>query len=159
MNAEVVRNEKLVSFSYSILNTKGELVERNDLPTSYLHGRENDIFPQVVEALEGKTAGDEVSVQLSAEEAFGSHDPNLTFTDDIENSPPELRYIGAELEAKNDKGEIRQFRVTRIEEGKITVDANHPLAGEAITFKVTIVEVRDPTAEEFANPVPRPLVH
>jgi FKBP-type peptidyl-prolyl cis-trans isomerase SlyD len=127
------------------------VVEHNDLPITYIHGQPTEIFHQVVEALEGHRRGDEISVDLQPEDAFGAHDPNLTFTDDIDNAPPELRYVGAELEAQNDSGDIRQFRVTRIEEGKITVDANHPLAGEAITFCVKVLEVRDPTSQELAG--------
>jgi FKBP-type peptidyl-prolyl cis-trans isomerase SlyD len=103
----------------------------------------------VMEALEGCRPGDEVCVELSPEEAFGDNDPNLTFTDDIVNAPPEVHYVGAEVEAQNEYGETRQFRVTRIEDGKITVDANHPLAGQTLTFRVTVREVRDPTSGEM----------
>jgi FKBP-type peptidyl-prolyl cis-trans isomerase SlyD len=158
MNTEIVRKDKLVSFSYSILNVSGQVVEHNDLPISYIHGRETEIFPQVIAALEGHVAGDEVTIELKPEDAFGARDPNLTFSDDIQNAPPEVHFVGAEIEAQNDRGEIRQFRVIGIDNGRITVDANHPLAGEVVIFRVTVKEVRDPQPHELGADAP-PSLH
>ncbi|KAA3632356.1 MAG: peptidylprolyl isomerase [Proteobacteria bacterium] len=153
MSADTVRCGKLVSFSYSIINAKGVVVENSDQPITYRHGSATEVFPQVVEALEGCAVGDEVTVRLAPAQAYGDTDPDLTFTDDIDNAPPEARYVGAEVEAENDRGEVKQFRVTRIGDGKITADANHPLAGETVTFRVAVAEVRDPTpAEATGNP-------
>ncbi len=90
-----------------------------------------------------------MTVKLAAAEAFGPHDPGLKFTDDIKNSPPEIRFIGGEMDAEDGSRNILHFRVTKIEDGKITIDANHILAGQDLTFVVTITEVRDPTAEEI----------
>jgi FKBP-type peptidyl-prolyl cis-trans isomerase SlyD len=95
--------------------------------------------------------GDVVELQLPAEAAFGHHDPNLTFTDDLANVPPEFRHLGAEVQMQNDAGDIKSFYVTRIEGGRLTVDGNHPLAGKALHVKVTVREVRDPTPAELAQ--------
>jgi FKBP-type peptidyl-prolyl cis-trans isomerase SlyD len=59
--------------------------------------------------------------------------------------PPELRRLGASLEAQNASGEMLTFVVKRIENGKLTVDANHPLAGQTVKFRVTVRDVRDAT--------------
>ena len=53
----------------------------------------------------------------------------------------------------NDQGDSRKFTVTRIEDGKLTVDGNHPMAGKAITFHIKVIEIRDATPEEIANGV------
>ena len=63
--------------------------------------------------------------------------------------PPELRYPGASLEVQNAKGEMLTFVVKHIENGKLTVDANHPLAGQTVKFRVTIRDVRDATPDEL----------
>lgn len=63
--------------------------------------------------------------------------------------PPELRRLGARLEAQNASGELLNFVVTHIENGKLTVDANHPLAGQTVKFRVTVRDVRDATADEL----------
>ena len=62
----------------------------------------------------------------------------------------------------NDAGESRKFTVSRIENGKLTVDGNHPLAGRTITFNITITDIRDASPEEVANGVPpmeMPVLH
>ena len=151
MTDSIVAKNKVVSLIYAVRNQKGELFEYRDLPVSYVHGSGVDLFPKIEEALEGRAIGDRVVVQLSPAEAFGEHDPKLTFTDDIENAPPELRHIGAEFEAQNAKGESIMLTVTQIEGDKITVDANHPLAGQFITFEVTVQDIRDATPEELRD--------
>ena len=150
MNTVVAKN-KVVSLSYMLRNQKGDIFEIRDLPVSYVHGSGADLFPKIEQALEGRAVGERVSVQLTPADAFGEHDPKLTFTDDIENAPPELRRVGAESEAQNAKGESIVLTVTRIEGDKITVDANHPLAGQTISFEVTVQDIRDATPEEIRN--------
>ncbi len=150
MTAVVAKN-KVISLIYVVRNEKGEIFEYRDLPVSYVHGSGADLFPKIEQSLEGRAVGDRVSVQLSPAEAFGERDPKLTFTDDIENAPPELRRIGAEFEAQNAKGESIMLTVTRIEGDKITVDANHPLAGQTISFEVTVQDIRDATDEELRD--------
>jgi FKBP-type peptidyl-prolyl cis-trans isomerase SlyD len=150
MTAVVAKN-KVVSLIYVVRNEKGEIFEYRDLPVSYVHGSGTDLFPKIEQALEGRAVGDRVAVQLTPADAFGDRDPKLTFTDDIENAPPELRRVGAEFEAQNAKGESILLTVTRIEGDRITVDANHPLAGQNISFEVTVQDIRDATPEEIRN--------
>lgn len=148
MSQAVVAPNKIVAVTY-VLRTEAGVVEVRDLPVSYLHGAASDLFPKVEQALEGKSVGERVSVTLTAEEGFGAHDPKLTFTDDLENAPPELRQVGMEFEAQNARGEAMLLKVTHVADGKITVDANHPLAGRTVTFDVTVQDIRDATPEEL----------
>ncbi|MGI9318896.1 MAG: FKBP-type peptidyl-prolyl cis-trans isomerase [bacterium] len=148
---ETIKNGKLVSISYLIRNTAGEIVEYSDLPVNYIHGSSNDLFDSIEDALEGRVAGEEVTVSLSSDQAFGPHDPTLTFTDDIENVPSEVRYVDAELDAENASGNVLRLRVTKIGNGKITIDANPALAGMDLEFVVTVNSVRTPTEQEFAE--------
>jgi FKBP-type peptidyl-prolyl cis-trans isomerase SlyD len=53
----------------------------------------------------------------------------------------------------NDQGDSRKFTVTRIADGKLTVDGNHPMAGKIITFRIKVIDIRDATPEEIANGV------
>lgn len=149
MTAEAVRHGKLVSLTYTLINQRGEVFEQTDVPVSYLYGMDSGLFEKVEQALEGKSAGDKVEVTLNPEEGFGVRDPGLTFTDDLDNVPTELRHVGAQLEARNASGETLNFTVTHITDNKLTVDGNHPLAGQTVRFRVTIQDVRTPTAEEL----------
>ena len=149
MSKLVVKKDKVVSLTYALRNERDEIVEYSDMPVSYVHGGSGDLFPEIEQALEGCAIGDKVTVSLAPAQAFGAHKPELTFTDDIDNVPTELRRSGAQLEAENDKGETLTFVVTRIDNGKLTIDANHPLAGQHVTFIVTVNDIRDATPEEI----------
>jgi FKBP-type peptidyl-prolyl cis-trans isomerase SlyD len=162
MTEPTVAANKVVSVTYSIIDESGEVLEQSDLPVDYLHGSENGLFMKVEEALEGKAAGDSVEVTLTPEEGFGQRDPTLTYSDKIENVPPEYRKLGAEAEFRNEQGGSIKMVVTHVDNGTITLDGNHPFAGKSLTFHVKIVGVRDATAEELesgVNPQQRPTLH
>jgi len=150
---EQISKNKYVSLTYTISDEKGEILERIDLPINYLHGRDSQVIEKIEKKLEGCTTGDEISVTLSPEEGFGEYQEELTFTDDIDNVPAQFHHIGAEVEFQNDRGESKVFLVSKIEDGKLTVDGNHPFAGKTITYNITVNEVRDATPEELANGV------
>ena len=149
--SDQIQQDKFVSLTYTITDENNEILEHTDTPINYIHGRDSEVIEKIEIALEGCHAGDKISVDISPDEGFGEHQPELTFTDDLDNVPPEFRHIGAEVEFKNDKGETRIFHVTSIEGGKLTVDGNHPFAGKTVTYNITIATVRDATAEELTN--------
>jgi FKBP-type peptidyl-prolyl cis-trans isomerase SlyD len=117
------------------------------------------MFPDVEHALDGCELGDSVEVVLPPEKAFGFHDPEMTFTDAIENVPPQFRHVGAEVQMQNERGETRSFFVSRIEGDKLTVDGNHPFAGKTLTYAVTVADIRDATEEEKRQGMSRPIMH
>jgi FKBP-type peptidyl-prolyl cis-trans isomerase SlyD len=151
MAAQTISRHKAVYVTYSIIDPQGNVFERYDVPIGYVQGADSGIFEKVEKALEGHVAGDRVEVVLSPEEGFGPHHPELTFTDDLDNVPPQYRFVGAEVEFENEQGEAMLFKVSKIENGKLTIDANHPMAGQTVTFVVDVVSVRDATKEEIAN--------
>ena len=153
MSNTTIKKDKFVSLTYTITDTSGEVLERIDLPIQYVHGRDSQVIEKIENALDGKQQGDELSVSLSAEEGFGEHQQELTFTDDVENVPAQFHQIGAEVEFQNDQGETKIFRVVKIEDCKLTVDGNHPFAGKTITYNIKVNEVRDATPEELSNGV------
>lgn len=145
---------KVVSFTYEIRDQDGVLQERPDVPVTYLHGGRGDIFDQVAAALEGRAVGDYVEVTLAPEEAFGHREPGLLFSDDLENAPPDVRRLGAEVEMTSERGEKKTFVVSRIADGRITLDGNHPLAGKTLTFQVTVTGIRDASGDEVMRGAP-----
>jgi FKBP-type peptidyl-prolyl cis-trans isomerase SlyD len=155
----LVTKDKIVSLTYTLRDGHGEIFEHTDVPISYLHGSGEGLFEKIESALEGLEVGDSIDVELSPGEGFGEHDPALTFTDDIAHVPPEYRHIGAEVEAENERGEAVRFVVTAIADGKLTVDANHPLAGQTVRFAVTVQAIRDATPEERRLGQPAAAVH
>jgi len=148
MSEAKVEKQKVVTFTYVILDENGAIQEQSDLPTSYIHGVDGKMFKKVEAEMEGKQVGDVIEVTLAPKDAFGERDPNLTYTDSIENVPPEFQQLGAEAMFRNDEGESVTMTVVKIEDNQITLDGNHPYAGRQMTFKITIKDIRDASLEE-----------
>jgi len=148
-----VEENKVVSVTYYIEDDSGETVERIDIPVSFLYGEKSGLFKKVNEAIKGMQIGDEAAVELEPENGFGVINPDLTFTDQIENVPAEYQQVGAEAEFSNESGETRKFVVTHIDAGTVTLDGNHPFAGKTMTFHIKITDVREPTSDELKNGV------
>ena len=99
------------------------------------------------------TKAAKVDVLLTPDDAFGDYEAELVraepmdvFPDDVEMS------IGMVFEADDpDTGDVLLFRVTDIADGKVMVDANHPLAGQTIRFIATVTDVKVASAEEISH--------
>ena len=94
------------------------------------------------QAVEGMSVGESKSVRLEPEEAYGPHHEQLVqqvsrdaLPDDID--PKE----GMALQSSSPDGQVTQLTVTAVTEKSITVDANHPLAGRALSFDIELVEI------------------
>jgi FKBP-type peptidyl-prolyl cis-trans isomerase 2 len=138
-----------VVLRYELFDREGELLESSEEsePMEYTHGAE-EIAPAIERALAGKQAGDKVKVTLPPEEAFGTVDPGLIVSVPRSEVPPELpltvgEYLPIELEdAPEDlAGEEIEFRIVEVGEEEVVLDANHPLAGETVTFALEVVSV------------------
>ncbi len=148
--SNTITTNKFVELTYRIIDqTNGEVIEQVEEPLGYVQGDNTLLFNQVTKELEGKSVGDEVEILLKAEDAFGPKLEELIFTDDINNVPLEYRFFGAAVTMQNDKGGTKDFIVSSIEDGKLTIDGNHPLAGKDIIFYVEVLSVRDATADEI----------
>ncbi|MCW8853518.1 MAG: FKBP-type peptidyl-prolyl cis-trans isomerase [Gammaproteobacteria bacterium] len=160
MSEQRVSRNKLVQFTYSISDDEGNVIEQVDLPVNYVHGASTmGLIESVERALNGCKEGDRIEVDVPPAEGFGEHDPDLTFADDIDNVPPQFRKVGTQVEMANDAGETKTFVVTKIEDGKLTLDGNHPLAGKTARFSVKVIAIRDATPEEIRNGADNPNVN
>ena len=151
MSEQRIVANKAVHFTYFIIDELGEQLEHSDIPIGYVHGANSPILAKIGESLGGHKVSDVIEITVSPEDGFGLYRPEMTFTDELDNVPPEFRQIGAEVEMKNDDGEVRQFRVSTIEDGELTLDGNHPLAGKTLTFTITVTEIRDASTEEIVS--------
>lgn len=135
--------------SYELFDLAGEVLETSEEgePMEYTHGAE-EIAPALERALAGKQEGDKVRVTLPPEEAFGAIDPGLIVSVPRTEIPPEFQlsvgeYLPIELEdAPEDLGDEEvEFRIVEVGETEVVLDANHPLAGETVTFALQVVSV------------------
>jgi FKBP-type peptidyl-prolyl cis-trans isomerase SlyD len=146
-----ITQDTAVSLNYSMFDKDNQLIDKNVDPIVYLHGGYDNILPPVEAALEGHGVGDTVKVSMAAAEAFGELDESLIREEDVGLFPPDIE-VGMMFETHDpETGEPHHFRVTNIDAGKVTVDGNHPLAGMALRFEATVLEVRAATEEELAH--------
>ena len=146
-----VTKNKLVYITYSILDSRGMIVEQHDIPVGFVQGANSGILPAIESAVVGRKVGDRVEITLSPEEGYGLRDESLVFMEAIENVPPQFRRVGAEVMFENEKGETKVFYVTSVDDEKVTLDGNPSLAGQSVTCLVNVMDIREATAEEIRN--------
>ena len=148
--SETIEDEKFVELNYKVVDNKtGDVLVTVDYPLGYVHGVNDVMSEEVTRALYGKRAGDVIEVPIDIARLYGERDESLVFTDRIENVPEEYREIGMTITMENEKGESRNFIVTRIDDRTLTVDGNNPLCGREVTFMLEVLSVRDATGEEI----------
>ena len=99
--------------------------------------------PVWCKGVEGLTAGDHVRLTLAPEDAFGAADPGAFQPLPKARFPDSTLYVGYSGEVAGPGGSIITFRIHAIEDDTVTVNLNHPLAGEHVVFDVTVVHVQD----------------
>jgi len=137
---------------YTLTGSDGTILDTSEgqEPLAYIQGTGN-LIPGLESALEGKAAGDHLEVSLPPEEGYGVRDDSLMQTIAREQfEGVEDLQVGMQFEARDDEGE-QVVTIVKIEEEVVTVDGNHPLAGEILNFNVDVVEVRDATSEELEH--------
>jgi len=145
-----IQDGKYVELKYQVIDDKtGGVLVGVDFPIGYIHGTNDILAPAVLEELEDKVVGNVIEVPFDGDQIYGPRDESLVFTDSIENVPEEYQEIGTTIVAENEKGEPRNFIVTRMDDKTLTVDGNNPLCGRKVVFKLEILTVRDATAEEI----------
>lgn len=141
----------VVTMTYELKNSKGDLLEESKEPVSYLHGGYDNIFPKVEELMHGKKIGDAVEVTLEPDDAFGDYDEELVQIEPESAFPADKLKEGMQFEGEDDNGEVILYTVTNIAEGKVVVDGNHPWAGERLLFTAKITDVRKANTEEVEH--------
>ena len=101
------------------------------------------VIPGFDKAVEGMAVGDSKSVRIEADEAYGPRHEQLV--QEVERSalPDDLNpETGMALQSSSPDGQVTQFMVTAVTDQTITVDANHPLAGQALRFDIELVDIK-----------------
>lgn len=110
------------------------------------------MLPKFEENLSGLTNGDTYDFHLAAADAYGEKDESA-ITDLPVNmfEGMDMPEVNAVLPLQDNQGNQFRARVTAINDQAVTVDLNHPMAGQNLHFKGTILEVREATQEELAH--------
>jgi FKBP-type peptidyl-prolyl cis-trans isomerase SlyD len=151
---QVVAEGKVVTFHYTLTNPEGDVIDTSRTdgePMPYLHGAQN-IVPGLEKQMEGKKVGDKFVAQVEPAEGYGEK-----LQEGIMEVPREAFPAGMPLEvgmqfvAQGPNGMQMPVTITKVGFQNVTVDANHPLAGVALTFDIEITDIRDASSEEVAH--------
>ncbi|WP_207061463.1 peptidylprolyl isomerase [Motiliproteus sp. SC1-56] len=147
-----IADKKVASIHYTLTDDQGEVIDSSSggEPLTYLHGASN-IIPGLESALTGKVTGDKLSVTVAPEEGYGPVHPDLVQTVSKEAfTGVEEIAEGMRFQASTANGQLSVV-VTKVEGDQVTVDGNHPLAGQNLNFEVEVADVREASEDELAH--------
>jgi len=149
----LIAANKAVSIEYTLTNDAGEVIDSSagGAPLVYLQGAGN-IIPGLEKALEGKQVGDDLDVAIEPEDAYGEYAAELvsTLSRSMFEGVDELE-VGMQFHASAPAGQMQIVTIRDLDGDDVTVDGNHPLAGQRLHFKVKVVDIRDASQEEVAH--------
>jgi len=147
-----VANNRVISIAYTLKDNDDNIIDQSsDGSFCYLHGASN-IIPGLEDALTGRATGEAVSVSIPPEQGYGTRDdariqavPRDMFPAEHDIKP------GMQFHTQSPDGQTLVVTVAKVEHDMVTVDGNHPLAGVQLNFDVTVMDIRDATAEELEH--------
>ena len=148
-----ILEQKVVTMNYEVVDDQGQLIDRSEEggPLAYIHGN-GQLIPGLETALEGRSKGDKVAVDVAPEQGYGERDEEGVqivarnqFDDSVEIE------VGMQFEAQDDDEGHQIVTVVAVDGENITLDTNHPLAGKNLRFEVEILDVRDASTEELSH--------
>jgi FKBP-type peptidyl-prolyl cis-trans isomerase SlyD len=147
-----IAKNTVVTVNYKLSDAQNNLIEEGVQPMVYLHGGYENTLPKIEEELDGKEAGYSSTLQVEPEDAFGDYDAELVKVEERSRLPEPLE-VGMQFEGMADGGDDEPmiFTVTEIADDKVVLDGNHPLAGMALRFELSVIDVRAATEEEIAH--------
>lgn len=151
MTVEKIERNTIVGINYRLTVSDGTEVDTTDgrEPLEYLHGH-GHIISGLEKKLEGCRVGDKLDVEFGPEEAYGVRDPQR----EIEVKREQLGFdpvVGTVVQAQLPDGREQHLMIAKVEGETVTLDGNHPLAGENLRFEVSVASLREATAEELAS--------
>ncbi len=146
-----IKTNSVVRLHYTLKDDAGAVIDRSaEQPLTYMHGHGN-LVPGLERELEGKSAGEQFSVTVPPAEGYGERNDEL-----VQKVPRRALKglskisVGMRLQAQTPEG-TRALTVTKVAGDMVTLDGNHPLAGQNLNFDIVIEEVREATAEEISH--------
>jgi FKBP-type peptidyl-prolyl cis-trans isomerase SlyD len=147
-----IARDSVAAFHYTLTDDQNQVIDSSAGrdPLTYLHGG-GQIVPGLEKQLEGRSAGDKFTADVVPEEGYGVHHPELmqevprSAFQGVEDIQPGMQFQG-----RGPQGEIN-VTVTRVEDDKVFIDGNHPLAGKTLHFAIEVTDVRAASEEELAH--------
>ncbi len=143
-----------LSFKLSLNDFNGELIQEfsKEEPFKFLFGT-GEILESFENKINGMSVGEKFKFKLTSDEAYGDVDEEaiIDFPHSMFNIDQEYIFVGSVLPFKDEEGNEMEGTIVEISDEAITVDFNHPLAGEDLYFEGEIINVREATPEELKH--------
>ncbi len=143
-----ITKDTTVSLEYTLKDASGEVLDSSSVvgAMEYIHGY-SMIIPGLEKALEGKELNDELDVTIPPETAYGEIHEDLIVETSKEQFPDNIELeVGMEFESGQ-----HTVRIVKIEGDSVTIDANHPLAGETLHCQAKVIGIRPTSEAELAD--------
>jgi peptidylprolyl isomerase len=138
-----VKNGDKIKVHYTGRLKSGEVFDssREREPLAFTLGL-GQLIPGFENGVIGMVVGENRTVEIPPDEAYGPHLPRLVTVVKRSQFPRNITpEIGQELQTEDEGGRPLDLRVTKIEGDNVTLDANHHLAGETLIFDIEVVEI------------------
>lgn len=152
MSVDTVQKDIVVSMEYALRVDNQEIdSSKGQDPLQFLVGHGN-IISGLEREMMGMKVGEAKDVTIPPAEGYGEFDEEAFMNVPRSAFPKEISVEeGAELTVKDDEGKSRYARIDSVEGDTVTLNFNHPLAGDELHFNVKVVALREPTAEELQH--------
>jgi len=144
-----IEENRVVTFEYTLKNDNGDILDTsaNHAPLVYIHGSGN-IIPGLESELEGKQIGDKFQATIAPEDAYGiRYDELVQKIERDKLAHLDTIEVGMQLQAYDEEG-MQILTIVEVSDKDVTLDGNHPLAGERLHFDVEVTGIREATEEE-----------
>lgn len=137
-------NGDTVMIDYVLRKGDGEIVSNTDeVGPQELTLGQGEIFPQIEQALIGMEVGEEQSIEIASDNAFGPRRDELVVDIPRQNLPEEpAPQPGMAMQAQRSDGQPLTLYIVEVGEDSVKADGNHPLAGEDLTFDITLRDIK-----------------
>lgn len=144
-----IESNKVVSIHYTLTDNAGTVLDSSSGkdPLTYIQGIGN-LIAGMEEGLEGKTAGEKLTIKVSPEKGYGIKNQELIQQVPITAFGGQMVSPGMQFEAGSQEQRFL-VTVTEVNNDTVTIDGNHPLAGVELNFDVEVITIREATAEEL----------
>lgn len=135
-------SEKKISLEYTVFLEDGMQIDSNigEAPLIFLVGK-NQLFPKLEQEIVGLNVGDQKEIMLNAEDAYGPVLAEAFKEVDLTAIPSQFRYVGAILGVQDPAGGVYPVRVHEMNDEKVVLDFNHPLAGKNLRFSIKVIDI------------------
>lgn len=148
--SKTVEDQQVVTLDYTLI-VDDEVMEKTDdsEPIEFIQGI-GQIIPGLENALYGMEVGEEKTVVIEPDDAYGDYDPESLEIAKKEEFSEEIPLdVGTFLDLRDDEDNVLSAQIIEEDEDTVTLDFNHPLAGKTLTFEIKIADLRPASAEEL----------